>query len=409
MAVESQRFTFANQSGEELAAALELPAGPPRATAVFAHCFTCSKDIIAASRVSRALCEEGFAVLRFDFTGLGNSQGDFANTNFSSNVSDLEAASAALAERVAAPSLLVGHSLGGAAVAVAAHRVESVRAVVTIAAPSDPTHVAHLFRDQLDAIDAEGAVEVQLAGRPFRITRQFVTDLESHNVERALKSFRGALLVMHSPVDETVSIEHARALFDAARHPKSFVALDGADHLLRDKRDARFVARTIATWATRYVGEADPAAPEARLPDGVTEVHEAGPPYLQHIRAGRHRWVGDEPTSVGGGDAGPTPYDLLLSALGACTTMTIRMYANRKQWPLEGVDVHLSHQKIHARDCDTCETDTGMVSAIDREITLRGPLDDEQRARLLQIADRCPVHRTMTEEKTIRTRLADRE
>lgn len=398
MAADRSHVQFSNGRGESLAARLELPEGEPRAWALFAHCFTCSKDIVAAGRISRGLAARGIAVLRFDFTGIGNSDGDLANESFSSNVDDLLAAAAYLRDTYAAPSLLVGHSFGGAAVAMAAPRLDGVKALVTIAAPSDPSHVESLLGDDLEEIEREGKAEVELAGRPFTISSAFVDDLRAHSVEKALGEFDGAVLVLHAPRDEIVSVDHAATLFGAARHPKSFVSLDTADHLLTGKDDAAYAAETIAAWASRYVLE---PAPE----EGTVSVWEDGEPYAQRVRLGAHDLIADEPARVGGGDRGPTPYDLLLAALGTCTAMTVRMYADRKGWPLHHVDVRLTHEKIHASDCADCESDKGKVDRLTRDLRLQGPLDDDQRARLLEIADRCPVHRTLEGDKEIVTRL----
>ena len=422
MTEKSEKLEFENGRGAMLAARLERPAGEPIATALFAHCFTCSKDVAAASRISRGLRARGFAVLRFDFTGLGNSEGDFANTNFSSNLDDLVAAAAALGERVAPPALLVGHSLGGAAVLAAADRIEGVRAVATIGAPSRPQHVEHLFADRKDTIESEGSAEVELAGRRFRIEKQFIDDLDTHDILGRLASLDGALLFLHSPIDEVVALEHARELYMAAKHPKSFISLDGADHLLSDPEDSAYVAEVLAAWAGRYVVErgetagspmgrtsavASPAVPPARtdrpLADGVVRVSPAGGKFTHSVRAGEHAWLADEPTAVGGDDRGPNPYDFLLAALGTCTAMTLSMYAERKGWSFEGATVDLSHDRIHARDCEECTSKEGRVDRITRSIELHGSLDPEQRARLLEIADRCPVHRTLVGEKTIPT------
>ena len=413
-ATQRQKVSFQNARGLELSASLELPEGEPRAFALFAHCFTCSKNVAAATRIASGLCERGYGVLRFDFTGLGNSEGDFANTNFSSNVQDVVAAAAYLREHHAAPELLVGHSLGGAAVLMAADDIPESKAVATIGTPSSPNHVKSLLRQDLQEIEDEGSAEVELAGRPFRIEKQFVRDLERHDLAREIRRMKRALLIYHAPFDELVSIDHAAELFQAALHPKSFISLDGADHLLTRKRDAEFVASTLAAWAARYVeedaeeedeGEGDhetSAAPE--LPHGEVVVKSAGGLFKQEIRAGRHVFVGDEPVSVGGEDAGPTPYDYLLASLGTCTAMTLQMYARHKQLALESVEVRLRQEKIHAKDCENCESETGKVDRIERVLRVTGDLTEAQRARLLEIADRCPVHRTLEGEKEILTR-----
>ena len=408
----TERIDFDNGRGARLSARLELP-GPgesPWATALFAHCFTCSKDIVAATRVSRALVREGIAVLRFDFTGLGNSEGDFANESFSSNVEDLLAAAEHLGSIGRAPELLVGHSLGGAAVLSAAGALPGVRAVATIGAPSDTEHVKQLFTGSLDAIEAEGSAEVALAGRRFRISREFVRDLEGQRLADRVRALDRALLICHAPADELVSIDHAARLYMAARHPKSFLSLAGADHLLTRKRDSEYAARAIAAWASRYLdlpeSEAE-SGPGESLPHGTVRVTERKPPFTQVVQAGPHTFAADEPASYGGADTGPAPYDLLLASLGACTSMTLRMYADRKKWPLAGVSVELKHSKIHAEDCEDCETKEGKLDRIERAVRVSGDLSAEQRARLLEIADRCPVHRTLEGEIDVLTRLAD--
>lgn len=405
----SEKVEFEGSQGGLLAALLELPDGPPRAFALFAHCFTCSKDVFAAARIAGGLAEAGIAVLRFDFTGLGASEGEFANTNFSSNVDDLRRAAAYLGERYMAPSLLVGHSLGGAAVLAAAGQITSAKAVATIAAPADPGHVAHLLTEARPEIEAAGEAEVVLAGRRFRIRKQFLEDIEGQRLTDAIAKMRKALLIFHAPRDEIVGIDNASAIFRAAKHPKSFVSLDGADHLLTRREDARYVAAVLAAWATRYLpeSEADDAPREVEgVPHGGVLVRETGKgSFQQEVLSGGHRLLADEPVSVGGTDTGLSPYELLLAALGACTAMTIRMYADRKNLPLDRVSVRLHHEKIHAEDCADCETREGKVDEIERAIELTGDLDDAQRQRLLEISEKCPVHRTLHSEIKIRTRL----
>jgi uncharacterized OsmC-like protein/pimeloyl-ACP methyl ester carboxylesterase len=402
--LDHRRLEFDNGRGARLAARIELPVGEPRAWALFAHCFTCGKDIAAATRISRALCRRGFAVLRFDFTGLGSSEGDFANESFSSNLADLRAAADFLRKEYTAPSLLIGHSLGGAAVLAVAADIPEVRAVVTVAAPSDPSHVANLLQDDLQTIERDGKARVLIAGREFNIGREFIEDLkESKQVER-IRGLKRALLILHSPQDEIVNIDHARRIYQAALHPKSFVTLDSADHLLSNRNDAEYVADLIAAWSSRYLPESDSSG-STEVAEGLVRVVEQGGSFTQEIQAGKHTLTADEPLAVGGADLGPSPYDLLLSALGACTSMTLRMYANHKGWPLQGVSVELKHSKVHAEDCATCESDTGKIDRIERSIKIDGELDDTQRARLIEIADRCPVHRTLEGEKEILTKM----
>jgi uncharacterized OsmC-like protein/fermentation-respiration switch protein FrsA (DUF1100 family) len=399
----AERFDFSNAGGQTLAALLDRPPGEPRAYALFAHCFTCGKDVHAAKRIAEALTALDIAVLRFDFTGLGSSEGEFANTTFSSNVGDLVAAADALRRLKRAPAILIGHSLGGTAVLAAAADVPEARAVVTIAAPCDPDHVTGLFKDRLDEIGAKGEVEVALAGRPFRISRAFVDDLAQHRLLQRIASLRKALLIFHSPTDEVVGIENASRIFTAAKHPKSFVALAGADHLLSGRSDAAYVADVIRAWAGRYLDVPERAAEAAAQPGAVVVRETRRGRFQQQVTAGRHRLLADEPTAAGGLDSGPSPYDLVLAGLGACTAMTLRLYAERKALPLEEVTVALDHGKIHAADCADCETKEGMIDRIERAITLRGKLDDGQRQRLMEIADKCPVHRTLTSEVDIRT------
>jgi putative redox protein len=399
----AERFDFPNAAGQALAALLDGPAGTPRAYALFAHCFTCGKDVHAAKRIAEGLTALGIAVLRFDFTGLGSSEGEVANTTFSSNVADLVAAANELRRTRRAPSILIGHSLGGAAVLAAAADVPEARAVVTIGAPCDPAHVTGLFKHRLDEIGAKGEVEVQLAGRPFRISRAFVDDLAEHRLMERIAGLRKALLVFHSPTDEVVGIENASRIFTAAKHPKSFVSLAGADHLLSRRGDATYVASVIHAWAERYLDmpEDAPDLPDESKAVVVRETRAGR--FQQEVTVGRHQFLADEPIEAGGLDSGPGPYDLLLSALGACTAMTLRLYAERKALPLDRVTVRLSQAKIHAADCADCETREGMIDRIERAITLSGNLDAEQRRRLLEIADKCPVHRTLTSEVNIRT------
>jgi uncharacterized OsmC-like protein/alpha/beta superfamily hydrolase len=400
----AERFDFTNAQGHKLAALLDRPDGPIRAVALFAHCFTCGKDNKAARLIAHGLTSHGVAVLRFDFTGLGGSEGEFANTTFSSNVDDLVAAADHLRTQIAAPAILIGHSLGGAAVLAAAHRIAEARAVVTIAAPFDPAHVAGLFGERVEEIKSQGEVEVTLAGRSFRVRRGLLDDIAGQNLAGRIAELRKALLVFHSPTDETVGIDNASHIFTAARHPKSFISLAGADHLLRRPSDAAYVAHVIAAWADRYLEMAAPEQPAAEAELGEVMVRETRHgTFQQEIIAGAHRFLADEPVAAGGLDSGPGPYDLLLAALGACTSMTLRLYADRKQLPLTRTRVRLRHSRIYAADCAECETKEGMLDRIDRIVNLEGELDAGQRKRLLEIADKCPVHRTLTSEIDIRT------
>lgn len=403
----TERVEFTGSQGDRLAARMEWPAGTPRAYAVFAHCFSCSKDIFAANRIARQLAAHGYAVLRFDFTGLGHSEGDFANTNFSSNVEDLLAAARFVEREYAPPDLLIGHSLGGAAVIAAASALPGIRAVATLGAPSDAAHVAHQFGDSIDKIEDEGIAEVSLGGRPFTIKRQFLEDIQGHTLEDTLANLRKPLLIAHSPTDATVGIDNASRLFLAAKHPKSFVSLDGADHLLTREEDAVFAADIIASWAQKYV-DAPRRRPAPKAKPGVVIVSETGAgKYENWIVANGHVSLAGEPPSVGGTGNGPTPYDLLSASLGACTSMTLRMYADRKDWPIDDILVEVTHAKDHAADCEACvEGQDVKVDIFERTIRVKGALDEEQRGRLLEIADKCPVHKSLHSPVVVRTRLA---
>ncbi len=406
--MHSEKITFPGSRGEPLAARLDRPDGDIHAYALFAHCFTCSKDTLAAARISEALVAHGYAVLRFDFTGLGGSGGEFENTDFSSNVGDLLKAAEFLRGQFAAPALLIGHSLGGAAVLAAATDIPESRAVATIGAPAEPAHVARHLAAARPEIEARGIAEVTIAGRSFQIRKEFLDDIEGTRLQAKIAALRKALLVFHAPRDEIVGIENAEQIFKAAKHPKSFVSLDGGDHMLGRKEDARWVAGILSGWAARYVGQQGAPVPDetTAAEHGTVLVEETGEGrYAQRVVAGRHRMKADEPESVGGDDSGPGPYEYLLVALGACTSMTIRMYAERKQWPLDRVSVRLRHKKIHAEDCADCETKDGRIDWIDRDITLSGPLDEAQQDRLLEIADKCPVHRTLHSETKVASRL----
>jgi putative redox protein len=405
--MRSEKIGLPGSRDEPLAARLDQPDGEVRAYALFAHCFTCSKDTLAAARIAEALVANGFAVLRFDFTGLGGSGGDFANTDFSSNVADLLKAAGFLREQYRAPALLIGHSLGGAAVLAAAADIPEARAVATIGAPAEPAHVTAHIEAARPEIEEKGIAEVTIAGRSFHIRKEFLDDIDGQKLDEAISGLRKALLVFHAPRDEIVGIENAERIFKAAKHPKSFVSLDSADHMLGRKEDAHWVAGVLAAWAGRFVEMDESEVSDAALGEGEVIVEETGGGrFMQRVVVGRHELTADEPKSVGGNDSGPGPYDYLLAGLGACTSMTIRMYADRKEWPLEGVSVRLRHKKIHAEDCAECETREGRVDWIDRDITLEGPLDGDQKARLLEIADKCPVHRTLHSETMVVSRIA---
>ena len=398
--MRSTLIRFPATQGHELAARLEVPVGEPRAYALFAHCFTCSKDSKASAYIARALAERGIATLRLDFTGLGQSGGEFSASTFSSNIDDLVCAAAYLREHYTAPQVLIGHSLGGAATLAAGLHIPEARALVTIGAPYDPRHVEHLLTNA-DELREKGEATVDIGGRPFHVRREFLEDLERQDPSGTIAALGKALLILHSPRDTVVPIDHAAKIFTAAKHPKSFVSLDRADHLLSAANEAAYAAEVLSAWASRYL---EPARDE-RI-DGIRVMEAGDGKFAQTIYAGQHRLRADEPVELGGADSGPSPYDLLVAALGACTAMTVRLYADRKQIPLERVIVDLKHGKVHAADCAECETREGTIDRIDRVVTIEGPLDDAQRAKLLEIADKCPVHRTLKSEIWISTHLA---
>jgi len=406
--MKTQRITFTNHDGVQLSGLLDVPVGAePRASALFAHCFTCSKNLKAVGHIAEALTAEGLAVLRFDFTGLGQSQGDFADTTFSSNVDDLVAAAEYLGELLEPPQILIGHSLGGAAVLQARSHIPTTTGVAVIGAPAKPSHVERLLVSRRDEIERRGESEVEIAGRRFTIRKSFLDDLAAGGAEEAIENLGAALLILHSPIDQVVGIDNASSIFLAARHPKSFVSLDTADHLLTDEADARYAGNVISAWAGRFL-DRSPPTPVARDPaDNRVVVRTGRVGFRTDVLANRHRLVADEPVRVGGTDAGPSPYELLVAALGTCTTMTLRMYADRKGWPLHDVEVRLGHQKVHSTDCAGCEESPRAIDRISRELILEGPLDERQRQRLLEIADRCPVHRTLHGEIAVDTSLAE--
>ena len=407
----SNKVVFQNNHGESLSGLLELPEIQTKYFAIFAHCFTCSKNSMAATHISRALARQGIAVLRFDFTGLGNSTGDFSNTNFSSNIDDLIAAAMYLEKQYSAPSLLIGHSLGGAAVIAVAQQLASVEAIVTIGAPATVGHVKNLFADAHQEILENKVACVQLGGRSFMIKRQFIDDLENHNSLERIKQLGKALLILHSPLDQVVSIDEAARIYTAARHPKSFISLDHADHLLSQSEDAHYVADVLSAWANRYL-----VAQNARdnhiqqhdvLTEGTVVVKEYDKKFTQAINTIRHHFISDEPVKMGGADKGPSPYELLLAALGSCTSMTLRMYANHKKLDVQAIEIELHHSQVHAVDCAACENQAANIDKITRIIKLTGELNDDERIRMLEIANRCPVHKTLENKILIETKSFD--
>ncbi len=379
------KISFTNKEGLNLSAFLDLPKSRAiKGYALFAHCFTCSKSLSAVRQISKALTEEGIGLLRFDFTGLGHSEGDFADSNFSSNIDDLLSAAAFLQDHYRAPALLIGHSLGGAAVIFAAQQISSVRAVATIGAPFGPGHVQHLFDHKIDEIQTSGAAEVNIGGRPFLVKRQFLEDIAQANPNKILNALEVALLILHAPQDRIVSIDNASKIYLAAPHPKSFISLDGADHLLSDKRDSSYAGQVIATWASRYL---DPNPSDNSVNAVINEIPVSvilnGEGFTADVYTPDHHFISDEPISLGGKNLGPGPFDLLLSSLGSCTAMTLRMYINRKKWSVTEIKIYLRSERVNGS------------FHIHRAIEIEGALDEIQKARLLEIADKCPVHKVL--------------
>ena len=406
--MKSQKVTFQGEEGIQLSAYLDFPLGnKPSHFAVFAHCFTCNKNFHAVTNISRGLTQEGIAVLRFDFTGLGSSDGNFEDTNFSSNIQDLMHACQYLTENYQAPDILIGHSLGGAAVLHGAALSKDVKAVVTIGAPSDPEHVTHLIKQSKDEIIQQGVADVSIGGRPFRLKKQFLDDLQNRSIEDINKDLRDkSILVFHSPQDEVVGIENARKIYEALHHPKSFISLAGADHLLTDKGDARYVGQLIEAWANRYIKDEEKSQLSTEKQVAARLDHEK---FSTEIIAGRHRFLADEPERVGGDDLGPTPYDLLASALAACTAMTLRMYANHKKWELDEIEVHVDHTQEHLDDSAKTDQAKSKIDVFKRYLSLEGNLDKKQKDKLLEIANKCPVHRTLHNTIEIETSLNQEE
>ena len=399
-----QKVSFLNNENIELTGRLELPENQhPHNFAIFAHCFTCNKNLSAVKNISRALTSQGFGVLRFDFTGLGESHGDFENTNFSGNVEDLISASQFLEKNHMAPTLLIGHSLGGSAVIFAASQLDSIKAIATIGAPSNPKHVKHLLHNSVEEIEANGIANVNIGGRPFTIKKQFLDDIETKSLPEVANNLRKALLVTHSPQDTTVGIENAEEIYVAARHPKSFVSIDGADHLLMRKEDSSYVGLVIANWAKRYIQL--PEIETLKTQDQVAVSLGKNDGFTTKMKVGNHNMIADEPTSFGGNDFGPSPYDLVSAGLSACTAMTIQMYVKRKGWDLQNVEVHTSYSKTHAEDCEDCENSAAKIDTFNRKIKITGQLDDKQLQRILQIADKCPVHKTLHNDTQMITKL----
>lgn len=404
--MNTEKISFKNKSGNDLSARLELPTDQaPHNYVLFAHCFTCTKDLLAVRNISRSFTQNGFGVFRFDFTGLGQSKGDFEDSTFSNNVEDLIAAADFLENNYQSPTVMVGHSLGGAAVLFASRLLESIKAVATIGAPSYPGHVSHLFEDYIEEIEKSDSASVSIGGRPFTITKEFLDDLMSQDSHNTIKNLSKALLVMHSPQDEVVDISNAKAIYESAMHPKSFISLDGADHLLTNNKDAIYTGDVIANWAERYlvIEEKEKIISEHQVVAKLDAVDS----YTTDIRSNKHTWLADEPTSIGGNDFGPTPYELVASGLAACTAITLKMYCERKKWEIDDVKVHVDYLKAYPKSADQSEKGAEKMDRFNRVIEINGKLDDSKKARLLEIADKCPVHKTLEKEIDIHTQLKD--
>ena len=400
-----QKVIFENKEGQSLVGKLELPANQhPHNFAIFAHCFTCNKNLAAVRNIGKALTSNGFGVLRFDFTGLGESEGDFGDTNFSGNVEDLIAAADYLNDNYSAPTLLIGHSLGGAAAIYAAAQVNSIKAVATIGAPSNPKHVQRLLQSSVDEIKKNGKAIVNLSGRDFTIKKQFLDDLERNTLSETVKNLRKPILIMHSPQDNTVGIKNAEEIYMAAHHPKSFISLDGADHLLMNKKDSIYAGEVISGWAKRYLNITD-SEDLPKTKHQVIASLDFDDGFTTAMKVGNHYMTADEPTSYGGNDFGPSPYELVSAGLSACTAMTLQMYTKRKGWHIDNVEVHTSYSKTHALDCEDCESSNAKIDTFHREIKITGDFDDKQLERLLQIADKCPVHKTLHNETQVITKI----
>ncbi len=404
--MDTKKVSFTNKNGEKLEGRLELPFNQaPHNFVIFAHCFTCSKNLIAIRNISNALTNAGFAVLRFDFTGLGASEGDFSDTNFSGNVADLIEAAEFLKDNYEAPSMMIGHSLGGAAAIYAAEKISSIKAVAVIAAPSDPKHVLNLIKESKDEILAKGQATVNLGGRDFTIKKQFIDDLSRTPMSDVVRRLKKPIIIFHSPQDNIVGIENAEAIYKAARHPKSFVSLDGADHLMSNKEDSRYVGGVTAGWAVRYLPV--PKTEELKSKNEVAASLNKTKGFTTQLKLGRHPFTADEPIESGGNDYGPSPYNLLSGGLATCTAMTLQMYARSKKWELENVRVHIRHSKDHAKDCANCEKKSARIDTFNRKIALKGNLSAGQKEKLIEIANKCPVHRTLAGEIEIITEIQE--
>jgi len=407
--MSTKNLIIPTRSGLNLNAKLELPAdGKITQYAIFAHCFTCNSNLGIVRHISRNLTSRGIAVLRFDFTGLGQSEGEFATINFSNNVSDLLDVNAFLESNYQAPELLIGHSLGGTAVLMAAFDLPNIKGIATIGSPSNPEHVKNLLNYNKEKLANSNAYEVNIGGRPFQIQKQFIDDIEQYDLLKKIKQLKKALLILHSPQDTIVEVKNAAELFHHAFHPKSFVSLDGANHLLTRKEDALYAADVIGAWASRYVNL------EVEVPSRLSTEGEQMVVHLNlednftsQIFTEKHQLITDEPKSVGGDDLGPSPYELLNSAIGACTVMTLKLYAERKGWDLKEVFVYLSHTKKLAEQIESEKTLSGTIDVISKQLKFIGNLDNTQKEKLKSIAAKCPVHKTVVGNLVIETKLME--
>lgn len=408
----TERITFTNPSGQMLSARLDLPEGGCRFYALYVHCFTCSKDLLPASRICRFLAAQGIGVLRFDMTGLGASEGDFAETNFETNIGDILSAVEAMTRASKEPSLLIGHSLGGTAAIVASGHIPSLKAVVSINAPSHPRHVKKRFLDQEDKIVKEGSAEVMVEGRPFVIKKHFLEALEETDMQTILQNLTVPLLVMQAPDDSIVHQQNGFDLFAAAKNPKSFCALPGADHLLTDLKSSEYVASMIKAWSAPYIAETHGTLSSSPIESVVVAENKKGK-FTQDVTWGEHIFRADEPVEIAGGlGTGPSPYDFLTAALGACTSMTLRMYADLKKIPVEHISVRVQHHKEDRPEEKEILTTLPLkkpdqMDVFSREISIEGPVTAEQKASLLTIAEKCPVHKTLSRRSEIVTKLTD--
>jgi uncharacterized OsmC-like protein/pimeloyl-ACP methyl ester carboxylesterase len=402
--MKSTKLNIKNDKGFTLHAYLELPANQkPNHYAIFAHCFTCTSSLSAVKNISRALTNYGFGVVRFDFTGLGKSEGEFADSHFSANVEDLIAVSDYMFSNYKAPSLLIGHSLGGAAVISAAAKLENIKAVATIGAPATISHVTNLFSHGIDEIKDKGEVEVNIGGRPFKINNEFIDDFSKTDLLSIVKNIRKPMLILHSPTDTIVGIKNAEQLYQQAHHPKSFVSLDNADHLLSKSEDSNYAGNMIGVWVQRYFNAQENEMLETKGEQLVGHLNLLENNFTTSIQTKKHTMIADEPASAGGDDFGPSPYEYLNAGLVACTAMTLKLYAQRKNWDLQEVFVYVTHSRKHSDDLGIEVNKPSYLDHISKKLKFVGNLDETQKQRLKEIASKCPVHKTIASEVVFET------